>query len=45
MFHGAQEIFGIAGRWRRGPYASLDDADMERLRDFFAALPSLDDAP
>ena len=32
MFHGAQEVFGIAGRWRRGPYESLDDADMERLR-------------
>lgn len=42
MFHGAQEVFGIAGRWRRGPYASLADADMERLRDFFAGLPPLE---
>jgi dihydrodipicolinate synthase/N-acetylneuraminate lyase len=41
MYHGAQEIFGIAGRWRRGPYASLSDAEMERLRGFFAGLPPL----
>ena len=44
MYHGAQEIFGIAGRWRRPPYHSLDDAEMERLRAFFAGLPNLDAA-
>ena len=44
MYHGAQEIFGIAGRWRRPPYHSLDDAEMERLREFFAGLPNLDAA-
>jgi dihydrodipicolinate synthase/N-acetylneuraminate lyase len=43
MFHGAQEVFGIAGRWRRGPYASLDDAEMDRLRAFLAELPVLAD--
>ncbi len=37
-------IFGIAGRWRRPPYHSLDDAEMERLREFFAGLPNLDAA-
>jgi len=41
MYHGAQEIFGIAERWRRGPYVSLTDADMDRLRGFFAGLPPL----
>jgi len=33
--HGTLEIFGVAGRWRRKPYHTLDDAQMERLRDFF----------
>lgn len=42
MFHGAREVFGIAGRWRRPPYASLGDEDMERLGAFFAGLPSLE---
>ena len=41
MYHGAQEIFGIAGRWRRAPYVSLSDEDMERLRAFFAELPPI----
>jgi len=41
MYHGAQEIFGIAGRWRRPPYASLTDAELERLRGFFAGLPPI----
>ena len=39
MYHGAQEVFGIAGRWRRSPYESLSDEEMERLRGFFAGLP------
>ena len=43
MYHGAQEIFGIAGRWRRPPYHSLSDAEMERLRGFFASLPRVED--
>ncbi len=41
MYHGAQEVFGISGRWRRAPYASLSDEEMERLRGFFAGLPSI----
>jgi len=39
--HAALEIFGIAGRWRRKPYASASDEEMERLRDFFESLPPL----
>lgn len=34
-FHGTLELFGIMGRWRRKPYNSLSDADMERLAEFF----------
>ncbi|MCP4638942.1 MAG: dihydrodipicolinate synthase family protein [bacterium] len=33
--HGALELFGIAGRWRRKPYYSLNDAEMERLAAWF----------
>jgi dihydrodipicolinate synthase/N-acetylneuraminate lyase len=33
--HGALELFGIAQRWRRKPYHSLDDEEMEQLADFF----------
>ncbi len=33
--HGALEVYGQAGRWRRKPYHSLDDAEMEKLRGFF----------
>ena len=33
--HGAFELFGIAKRWRRKPYYSLNDEEMERLADFF----------
>lgn len=43
MFHASQEVFGIAGRWRRNPYHSLTDAEMERVRAFYAGLPSLQD--
>ena len=32
--HGTLEVFGIAKRWRRKPYHSLDDAEMEKLRTF-----------
>ncbi|MDE2887605.1 MAG: dihydrodipicolinate synthase family protein [Gemmatimonadota bacterium] len=34
-FHGAMEIFGVAGRWRRKPYYSLNDDEMDGLREFF----------
>ena len=32
--HGILELCGIAGRWRRKPYYSLNDAEMEQLQDF-----------
>jgi dihydrodipicolinate synthase/N-acetylneuraminate lyase len=35
--HGTLELFGIAGRWRRKPYHTLDDAEMEQLKGFFQA--------
>jgi dihydrodipicolinate synthase/N-acetylneuraminate lyase len=34
--HGILEIFGLAGRWRRPPYYTLSDEEMERLREFLA---------
>jgi len=37
--HGAMEIFGIAGRWRRAPYHSLTDEEMERLAAFLRKKP------
>lgn len=33
--YGTLELFGIARRWRRRPYYSLNDEEMERLADFF----------
>jgi len=39
--HGALELFGIAGRWRRPPYHSLTDAQMEQLAGFFHDLELL----
>lgn len=33
--HAAYEIFGITGRWRRPPYYSLNDSEVEKLKDFF----------
>ncbi|MCB0115523.1 MAG: dihydrodipicolinate synthase family protein [Caldilineaceae bacterium] len=33
--HATLEIFGLAQRWRRKPYHSLGDVDVERLRLFF----------
>jgi 4-hydroxy-tetrahydrodipicolinate synthase len=33
--HGTLELFGIAQRWRRPPYHSLDDEELERLKGFF----------
>lgn len=33
--HGVYELFGIARRWRRKPYYSLNDQEMEQLAEFF----------
>lgn len=33
--HGVLELFGIAQRWRRKPYYSLNDEELDRLADFF----------
>ena len=35
--HGTLELFGICGRWRRKPYHTLSDAEMEPLRAFYRA--------
>ena len=35
--HGVLELYGIAQRWRRPPYHSLTDEEMDGLRDFFAS--------
>ena len=32
--HGVYELYGLAERWRRPPYHSLSDAQMERLSGF-----------
>ncbi len=32
--HGILELYGIAGRWRRTPYYSLNDEEMEELKAF-----------
>ncbi len=39
--HGTLELFGVAPRWRRKPYVSLSDEEMERLADFFKGLDLL----
>lgn len=36
--HGILELFGIAGRWRRNPYHSCTDAEMEQLAAFLSRL-------
>jgi 4-hydroxy-tetrahydrodipicolinate synthase len=36
VVHGAMELAGIAVRWRRAPYTSLDDAQMDQLKNFFS---------
>ncbi len=36
--HALQEIYGIAGRWRRKPYYSFNDAEMEQFRSFLRGL-------
>ena len=39
--HGAMELFGITKRWRRLPFHSLTDEEMEKLADFFKGLSLL----
>ncbi len=34
-FQAVMELYGLAGRWRREPYYSLNDAEMSNLRGFF----------
>ena len=36
--HGILEIYGLAGRWRRRPYYTLSDEEMERLADMLRGL-------
>jgi dihydrodipicolinate synthase/N-acetylneuraminate lyase len=36
VVHGAMELAGIAPRWRRAPYTSLNDAQMDQLKNFFS---------
>jgi len=36
--HGTLELFGVAERWRRNPYYSLSDAELEQLADFYRGL-------
>ncbi len=36
--HGTLELFGVARRWRRNPYYSLNDEEMEKLADFYRGL-------
>lgn len=36
--HGTLELFGIAQRWRRSPYYSLSDEEMEQLAEFYRGL-------
>ena len=38
LWHATLEVFGIAERWRRSPYGSADDSDIERLRAFYRRL-------
>jgi dihydrodipicolinate synthase/N-acetylneuraminate lyase len=38
LIHAAMEAFGVAGRWRRSPYVSAGDEDVERLRGFFQGV-------
>ena len=35
--HGMMELAGLCGRWRRPPYHSLTDAEMDQLREFLLA--------
>ncbi len=35
VIHASMEVFGVAPRWRRTPYRSADDRQMETIRSFF----------
>ncbi|OGG47152.1 MAG: hypothetical protein A3F84_19030 [Candidatus Handelsmanbacteria bacterium RIFCSPLOWO2_12_FULL_64_10] len=35
LIHCAMEVFGVASRWRRPPFVSAGEEDVERLRGFF----------
>jgi 4-hydroxy-tetrahydrodipicolinate synthase len=37
VVHGAMELAGLAQRWRRPPYSSLDDSQQEKLKAFLAS--------
>jgi len=37
--HGVMELAGLAKRWRRPPFTSLDDAEMEKLSGMLDTLP------
>ena len=39
--HGVTEVFGLCKRWRRKPYYSLNDEEMEKLEDFLKRLSVL----
>ena len=39
--HGAYELFGLGTRWRRKPYYSLNDEEMEKLAEFLRGLSIL----
>jgi 4-hydroxy-tetrahydrodipicolinate synthase len=43
--HGIGELTGLSGRWRRPPFYSLSDRDMEELAGFLAALREAEPAP
>ena len=36
--HGIYKIFGLCKRWRRPPYYSLDDEEVEAVRGFLQQL-------
>lgn len=42
-FHGWLELAGIAGRWRRGPYHSQTDAELEQLASGLTRLGLLEE--
>jgi len=41
VIHGAMELAGICGRWRRPPYYSLSDGEMERLAELLRGISAL----
>ncbi|MDD5678458.1 MAG: dihydrodipicolinate synthase family protein [Kiritimatiellae bacterium] len=38
VMHGVGEVFGLSKRWRRKPFYSLNDEEMEKTRQFFRKL-------